>query len=94
MAEARRKVPIALAVTVIAIILLAWCMTTELSGFRGYTLIVATLLAVFAASLAIWDALESLLFDWTPFAVDNLAWQWISRLEVRIVLQPEQPSPC
>lgn len=92
MAEARRQLLIALVVTIIALALLALCMSIDLSGLVGYVLALVTLLAVYAASLSIWDALESLFFDWTPFMVDNLAWQWISSLEVQIVAEPGPPS--
>ena len=92
MAEARRQLLIALVVTIIALALLALCMAIDLSELRGNVLALVTLLAVYAASLSIWDALESLFFDWTPFMVDNLAWQWISSLEVQIVAGAGQPS--
>ncbi len=78
---------IALVVTVIAIVLVAWYAASEPSGFAGYVLAIVTLFAVYAAALAIWDALESWFFDWTPFAVENMAYRWISSLEVHVALQ-------
>jgi hypothetical protein len=90
MARARRELLIALAVTVVAILMLALYAVSEPGGFWGYVLALATLFAVYAAALAVWDALESWFFDWTPFAVENRAYRWISSLEVHIAPQTEQ----
>jgi hypothetical protein len=87
MDTARRELLIALVVTVIAIVMVAWYAASEPSGFAGYVLAIVTLFAVYAAALAIWDALESWFFDWTPFAVENMAYRWISSLEVHVALQ-------
>ena len=87
---ARRELLIAMVVTIIAIVMVAWYAASEPSGFAGYVLAIVTLFAVYAAALAIWDALESWFFDWTPFAVENMAYRWISSLEVYIAPQNEQ----
>jgi hypothetical protein len=44
---------------------------------------ILTILAVYAASLAIWDSLDSLLFDWAPFVLDNTTYRLISLLDIR-----------
>jgi hypothetical protein len=90
MAHAGRELQIALVVTIVAIAILAWYVSAELSSPWSYVGGVATLMAVYAASLAIWDALESWFFDWVPFTIDNLAYRWISNLEVHVAPQTEQ----
>jgi hypothetical protein len=47
---------------------------------------ILTILAVYASSLAIWDSLDSLLFDWAPFVRDNTTCRLISDIEV--VIEP------
>jgi hypothetical protein len=89
-AEAERELLIALAVTIVAIVMLSLYITLEPGGVWAYAGGVATLMAVYAASLAIWDALESWFFDWTPFAVDNVVYRWISNLEVHVAPQSAQ----
>ncbi len=84
MAVARRELLISLVVTIIALFMLAWYSASQPSGFLGFVMALATLFAVYAAALATWDALESWFFDWTPYAVENRAYRWISSLEVRI----------
>lgn len=84
MDTARRELLIALVVTVIAVAMLLLFVAGEPSGFAAYALGILTIFAVYAAALAVWDALESWFFDWTPFAVENLAYRWVSGLEVQI----------
>ncbi len=48
---------------------------------------VLTILAVYAAALAIWDSLDSLLFDWAPFVRDNTTYRLISALDIRFESQ-------
>jgi hypothetical protein len=54
---------------------------------------VLTILAVYAASLAIWDSLDSLLFDWAPFVRDNTTYRLISAIEVVVEPQGDSPQP-
>jgi hypothetical protein len=49
---------------------------------------ILTILAVYAAALAIWDALDSFLFDWAPFVRDNATYRLISAIEV--VVEPQR----
>jgi hypothetical protein len=44
---------------------------------------ILTILAIFAGGLAIWNPLDSLLFDWAPFVRDNATYIQISALELR-----------
>lgn len=50
---------------------------------------ILTILAVYAASLAIWDSLDSFLFDWAPFVRDNATYRLISALDIRFESQPQ-----
>jgi hypothetical protein len=50
---------------------------------------ILTILAFFAAALAIWNPLDSLLFDWAPFVRDNATYTLISALELRIEALPQ-----
>lgn len=90
MAVARRELLISFVVTLVALFMLSLYSASEPSGFWGFVLTLATLFAVYAAALAIWDALESWFFDWTPYAVENRAYRWISSLEVRIAPRIKQ----
>ncbi len=90
MAKARRELLISLVVTIVALVMVAWYSASQPSGFWGFLLALATLFAVYAAALATWDALESWFFDWTPYAVENRAYRWISSLEVHIAPRIEQ----
>lgn len=90
MAVARRELLIAFVVTLVALFMLAWYSASEPSGFWWFVFTLATIFSVYAAALAIWDALESWFFDWTPYAVENRAYRWISSLEVRIAPHIEQ----
>lgn len=56
-----------------------------LPGFVSGVLIV---LALFAGSLAIWDAIESLAFNWVPFVLDDASYRTISAMEV--VVEPSE----
>lgn len=49
---------------------------------------ILTILAVFAAGLALWNPLDSLLFDWAPFVRDNTTYRLISRLDFSVEQQP------
>jgi hypothetical protein len=91
-AAARRELWIAFVVTVLAVVLLALNAVVELEGIGEYVLAIVTLFAVYAASLAIWDALESWFFDWTPFTVDTMAYRWIRSLQVQIIYQTGQEA--
>ena len=50
---------------------------------------ILTILAAYAASLAIWDSLDSFLFDWAPFVRDNTTYRLISALDIRLESQPQ-----
>lgn len=90
MAVARRELLISCVVTIIALLMLAWYAASQPTGFWGFVMALATIFSVYAAALAIWDALESWFFDWTPYAVENRAYRWISSLEVHIAPRIEQ----
>jgi hypothetical protein len=47
-----------------------------------------SILAVYAAALAIWNPLDSLIFDWAPFVRDNATYRLISAIEV--VVEPQR----
>jgi len=47
-------------------------------------------LSLFAASIAIWDALQSMIFDWVPFVSDHWVYRMISSLEVIVEWQAER----
>jgi hypothetical protein len=50
---------------------------------------ILTMLAFFAAALAIWNPLDSLLFDWAPFVRDNATYDQISALDLRFETLPQ-----
>jgi hypothetical protein len=87
--NARRELLIAAAVTGAALALLIFFAVLSPTGTTAILLGALTILAVFAASLAIWDALESLFFDWTPYTLENQAYEWLGSLTVQIAPQDE-----
>ena len=50
---------------------------------------VLAIVFLLAASLAIWDALDALLFQWAPFAIDSRAYRTLARMQ--IVIEPNPP---
>jgi hypothetical protein len=87
--NARRELLIAAAVTGAALGLLIFFAVLSPTGTAALLLGVLTILAVFAASLAIWDALGSLFFDWTPYTFENQAYHWLGSITVQIAPQDE-----
>jgi hypothetical protein len=79
---ARRQGLIALVVTLFAIGSLMLLLAGNLGILADDTRGILIVLSLFAASLAIWDALESMLFDWVPFVIDSRIYHMISSLEV------------
>lgn len=53
---------------------------------RGILAIVLLL----AASLAIWDALDALLFQWAPFIIESHAYRTLARMQIAIEADPAQ----
>jgi hypothetical protein len=84
-ATAKQQLGIALVVAAVAVGLLALFMAGKVNERYPDLQGLFTILAVFATSLAIWDALESLFFDWVPYTVDNRAYRWIGELGVQVV---------
>lgn len=75
-----RQVLLAAAVTVTAILWAGFVIDGALQGLLGALVLVPLL----SASIAIWDALEGLIFDWIPYVIDNRAYRAVSALEVVI----------
>ena len=71
-------------ITVFALALMFVFYVGPLGFLPGWLRGILTILAVYAASLAIWDSLDSLLFDWAPFVRDNTTYRLISLLDLRI----------
>lgn len=88
--RAGKELKITLVVTVVALGLLLLLFLNGLSAQYGWLQGLLTLLAVFAVALTSWDALESLFFDWVPYAIDRRAYQWIGGLVVSV--EPEAPA--
>jgi hypothetical protein len=73
-------------ITVFALALMFVFYVGPLGFLPGWLRGILTILAVYAASLAIWDSLDSFLFDWAPFVRDNTTYRLISDIEV--VVEP------
>ncbi len=51
---------------------------------------VFAVLFLLAASLAIWDALDALLFQWVPIVIDSGAYRALARMQIVIEADPAQ----
>jgi hypothetical protein len=84
--KALRLVGYSLLVLVFALVLLFLFYAGPLQFLPGWLRGILSILAVYAFSLALWDSLDSLIFDWAPFVRDNATYQLIDNLEV--VVEP------
>lgn len=80
----RRQLAIALAILALDVVVLAWISTWATDGPPGVLAGVLAVLAIFAGSLAIWDAIESLVFNWVPFVLDDTCYRILRTLDVVI----------
>jgi hypothetical protein len=81
---------LALGVLVGALIVIALLFAAPLGLLPGRLRGTLIVLAAYAVSLSIWDALDSLIFDWPPFVRDNATYRLIDDLEV--IVEP-WPTP-
>ena len=82
--KALRLVGYSLLVLVFALVLLFLFYVAPLQFLPGWLRGILSILAIYAFSLALWDSLDSLIFDWAPFVRDNATYQLIDNLEVII----------
>lgn len=87
--KALRLMGYALLVGLFALVLMVLFYVGPLGFLPGWLRGVLSILAVYGFSVALWDSLDSLLFDWAPFVRDNTTYRLISLLDVRF----ESPSP-
>ena len=80
--KALRLVGYSLLVLVFALALLFLFYAGPLQFLPGWLRGILSILAVYAFSLALWDSLDSLIFDWAPFVRDNATYRLIDNLEV------------
>jgi hypothetical protein len=80
--KALRLVGYSLLVLVFALALLFLFYAGPLQFLPGWLRGILSILAIYAFSLALWDSLDSLIFDWAPFVRDNATYQLIDDLEV------------
>ena len=71
-----------LLVLVFALALLFLFYAGPLQFLPGWLRGILSILAIYAFSLALWDSLDSLIFDWAPFVRDNATYRLIADLEV------------
>jgi hypothetical protein len=82
--KALRLVGYSLLVLVFALALLFLFYAGPLQFLPGWLRGILSILAIYAFSLALWDSLDSLIFDWAPFERDNATYQLIDDLEVLV----------
>lgn len=82
--KALRLLGYAALILVFALALIFVFYVGPLSFLPGWLRGLLAILAAYAASLAIWDSLDSFLFDWAPFVRDNATLRLIGRLEVSV----------
>jgi len=70
--------------TVLAICLTVAVANGWLSILPPFVQGVVVVLGLLAASLAIWDAADALIFQWAPFTIDNHAYRVMGDLDVQI----------
>jgi hypothetical protein len=88
--KALRLMGYSLLVLVFALVLLFLFYVAPLQFLPGWLRGILSILAIYAFSLALWDSLDSLVFDWAPFVRDNATYQLIDNLEV--IVEPWPPS--
>ena len=86
--KALRLVGYSALIAVFALALMFVFYVGPLGFLPGWLRGILTILAVYAASLAIWDSLDSLLFEWAPFVRDNATYMLISALDIRFEALP------
>jgi hypothetical protein len=82
-----RQLVIALPILLLDVAVLYWLVNAAASEQIGFLGGVLAVLALFAGSLAIWDAGESLAFNWVPFVLDDASYRTIRAMEV--VVEPD-----
>ena len=80
--KALRLVGYSLLVLLFALALLFLFYAGPLQFLPGWLRGILSILAIYAFSLALWDSLDSLIFDWAPFVRDNATYRLIADLEV------------
>jgi hypothetical protein len=86
--KALRLVGYSLLVLVFALVLMVLFYAGPLQFLPGWLRGILSILAVYAFSLALWDSLDSLIFDWAPFVRDNATYSLIDNLEVIVESWP------
>jgi hypothetical protein len=84
-----RLVGYSLLVLVFALVVIALLFVGPLGVLPQWLRGILIILAAYAASLAIWDSLDSLIFDWPPFVRDNTTYRLIDDLEVIVEPWPQ-----
>jgi hypothetical protein len=79
-----REFLLATAVTTAVIVWVAFVVKGPLQTLPSPLLGALVLVPLLSASIAIWDALEGLVFGWIPYVIDNRAYRAVSALEVII----------
>jgi hypothetical protein len=82
--KALRLVGYSLLVLAFALAVLFLFYAGPLHFLPGWLRGILSILAIYAFSLALWDSLDSLIFDWAPFVRDNVTYRLIDNLEVMV----------
>jgi hypothetical protein len=88
--KALRLLGYAALILVFALALMFAFYVGPLSFLPGWLRGILSILAVYVAALAIWNPLDSLIFDWAPFVRDNATYRLISAVEV--VVEPQRDT--
>ncbi|MGL4649765.1 MAG: hypothetical protein ACRC1H_10185 [Caldilineaceae bacterium] len=82
--DVRKQTPQAVLLVILSVLLVAVFEAYQLALRFPFITVVLTLLSIFAAIVAIWDLLWTLLFDRTPHIVEARAFRWIGTLQVQV----------
>lgn len=96
--QARRlTVRIAMRQTIWAMALMVFALAFAVAVINGWPAAllpfvrgVLAIVLLLAASLAIWDALDALLFQWAPFVIESHAYRTLARMQIAIEADPAQ----
>lgn len=90
---ALRQLLIALVILALDVVLIIWLVVAAHALLPGFLRGVLVVVALFAGSIAFWDALEALLFDWAPFVRDINALRWMSTLDIAVAVAFNKETP-
>lgn len=83
-----RQLLVVFPITALAFVFLIALLSGQLTLGRPYLQGVLVIVTLFVGSIALWDVLSGLFFGWSPYSIDNRAYQVLGNLKVTIEADP------